>query len=357
MVIFKAAIGYFRFFCLCLVLFARRNSHPLVMGFLVNRSEDLFLRTLRDQGRILRCNYFRGGPGFHGRAAIWKLVLLRKLLPREASIVVWGYRDLLNLGFSLEDFFPKVTRIEAGLVPGISNGRDMSAFIHSDQGIYFDGRRPSQLEEALNRYPQMPKAIRIEQENTVRSIIAKRVSKFGVSNKTPFEFCRNPVLIVGQVPDDQALTYTQSLCKTNVELVDRVLNDPELTDGASVYYKPHPKNKQNRKELAYLQDKYSRLEIIPEDQGIIDLLEKKPVVATITSGVGLEAALRDCVVHCYGVSFYSNWGFTVDHVPCDRRRASLKAIDVAVEIMINQSTYIDPQTGAVIELTDLYKIE
>ncbi len=350
----KSILGHIRFFILCLKLILQRKSGPVVLGFLVNDNEKLFLPTVRQDARIIRLNYFRCAPGFGGEGAKAKLRFLLKILPDDLTCVVWGYRDLMNLGFKVEELIDDVIRIEAGLVPGLSDGRNVTAFLHSNKGIYFDGRSPSQLEDALNASAEAGTSERAENEKIIRSLVEKGVTKFTETDREPFELAAKAVLIIGQVRGDQALKFTDTACETNTDLVQKVLTDGTFDESHSFYYKAHPKNKFNDEEIAFLTETYPQVQLVPARLSIVDLLDQKPIVATITSGVGLEAALRGCEVHCYGVSFYSNWGFTVDHAPCDRRKATRSAIDVAAQIMINQTTYVDPNSGKQIHMRDIY---
>ena len=347
----KSLLGHVRYLFLCLTLMFQRGSGPVVLGFLVNKREALFLPTVRKGAKIVRVNFLRGAPGLDGTQAKAKLRFLLKLLPDDVTIVVWGYRDRINLGFHVEELISDVIRIEAGLVPGKPDGRNMTAFLRSRKGIYFDGRSASELEEQLNGLTSADTTA--PRENLIESLVKTGVTKFK-AERSEFKFADNPVLIVGQVRGDQALTYTDTACETNTDLARLVLGGGTFNSSHSFYYKAHPKNKQNEAEIRSLRESYPQLTILPTSLSIIDLLDQKPTVATITSGVGLEAALRGCQVHCYGVSFYSNWGFTVDHVPCARRTARLRAVDVAAAIMIDQTTYVDPATGAEIHMRDVY---
>lgn len=65
------------------------------------------------------------------------------------------------------------------------------------------------------------------------------------------------------------------------------------------------------------------------------MLVERLIVVMIIFGVGFEVVLWECIVYCYGVVFYFNWGFIVDYVFCDCWIVCFKVIDVVVEIMIN----------------------
>lgn len=351
----RSLLNHLKFYFLCLRLLVLPKNRQLVFGLSVNDKERRFLSAFAPDAIAIRANYFRGGFGFREHSARRKLTFIQRLLPSGTKTVVWGYRDHINLGFSFEEYFGEVTRIEAGLVPGPACERFLTSYIFSSKGMYFDGRQPSQLEEALNALTKGDIDRRLENEKTIDTLVKRGVTKFSPLDSEAYLLEEGSVLIIGQVRGDQALTYTDTVCATNTHLVEQVLSKTEWPETKRFYYKAHPKNKTNEREIADLQYRFPELQIVPEKQNIIELLEQQPIVATITSGVGLEAALRGCVVHCYGVSFYSNWGFTVDHVSCSRRTNTLRPIDVAVELMIRQSVYVDPETGHAVPLGTIYR--
>ena len=132
------------------------------------------------------------------------------------------------------------------------------------------------------------------------------------------------------------------MCNNNNAFVKHVMNKIAC-NYSNIYYKAHPKNSTNNNDVSIINKNFPKVEIINSNVNVIDALTNKPDVAVMTSGVGLEAAIRGCIVHCFGLSFYSNWGFTTDYVECDRRINTLTADDVLAHIIFNESVYFDEE--------------
>lgn len=188
-------------------------------------------------------------------------------------------------------------------------------------------------------------------------ILDNAITKYRHKVEVDTILSENAPLILGQVNGDQAIEKTECLYRTNFALLSGILENSIFPEEFKYFYKAHPKNADNHWEIQKIRQTYPSIVILDENQNLMELLRQKPTLATITSGAGLEAALRGCTVHCFGVSFYSHWGFTIDHLPCTRRTNKLSAEDVAAEIYINQSVYIDPVSKVVTPISDVYGLK
>ncbi|MDE0174991.1 MAG: hypothetical protein OYH76_07320 [Defluviicoccus sp.] len=318
---------------------------PLVIGFWINRSEVLAAAAVRPTARFVRF-------GFLSRHHCWSDDEVRELLETvarmtaedEPTVIVWGIRDRTH-GQDLDEWFPVVVRMESGLLPGPPGGRLKTAFMEDRAGIYFDGRRPSDCERAL----QALLAGYAERSPTARAVLDRvrhaRITKYVPGADAAVRLEPGGLLILGQVNRDQAVTETLTVAKTNFDLVVWMRETRPVEGVDRYYYKPHPLNRRdNDDEVARLLELYPDLEIVAPGVNVHRLFEQRPRVATMTSGAGLEAALHGCEVFTFGISFYSNFGFTVDHFDCPRRTNRLSAEDVAACMWLDRTVYVDPGT-------------
>jgi capsular polysaccharide export protein len=129
--------------------------------------------------------------------------------------------------------------------------------------------------------------------------------------------------------------------KGNLELIEAALGDAAA--GQKLIYRAHPKNPANEAELALVRDRFKdRVTIMAPTISFVQALSNKPHIVTMTSGAGLEAAVRGCRVTCHSVAFFSNWGFTWDMTPCPRRTNTLGAEDVFLYFYTRHSRYFHP---------------
>jgi capsular polysaccharide export protein len=296
--------------------------------------------------KFIRVNFPRAKRGWNSARFTSLLMRLADMtFGRPVTAIVWGYRDRKNHEVDVGGYFDRCVRVERGLVDPPKARR--SAFVVGDRSIYFDGREETDLERRLNTLeprllPRSP-----EGELLLTYILASALTKYPNTSEATTRPTARDLLIVGQCSGDQAILETHALARDNPGLMDLVAQ--HLLAGGHgferVYYKPHPRNGTNPADLCYLDARYPRIAVIDAGVSIMPLLEQRPTIATLTSGVGLEAAVRGCTVHTFGVAFYSHWGFTVDHVSCERRTNRLSPEDVFLFMLMEHTRYADPSTG------------
>jgi capsular polysaccharide export protein len=327
------------------IRFAPRNR-PLALGFFVSRSAHNVPRAVCPDATYIRVNFPRASHG-------WDTARFAELLKRFSSVVdgrqvtaiVWGRRDHSHHKFDVSRVFKHCLRVERGLLA--PPGAPKTAFIVGDSSIYFDGRESTDLERRLNKLEPGLLPHSAEGKRLLEHILASSLTKYAATSKTAMKPTVRDLLIVGQCTGDQAIIQTEAMKRDNPGLVDLAAKHLLSKEGAfeRVFYKPHPKNKTNAADLAYIRERYPAIAIVEDGVSIVPLLEQRPTIATLTSGVGIEAAVRGCPVHTFGVPFYSHWGFTVDHMPCGRRTNRLSAADVFLFMLMEHTRYADPKTG------------
>lgn len=269
---------------------------------------------------------------------------------------VWGLRDKLMLGVDLSDHFNDLIRVEAGLLTDTSSRKSIKSVIVNYRGIYYDGCRESDLEQGLNKL-SADYATKDEMTAAVVSkALARGVTKYNLPLSSHVKLPKEALLVIGQVTGDQAIEATDTVCRCNKSLIEYLCKVAPVNNVSSIYYKPHPMNPGNAREIESILETNPAVKIVPAKTNILPLLEQRPKVATLTSAAGLEAAVRGCEVHCFGVSFYSNWGFTKDYVKCVRRRNQLTAEDVFAYVLIKQTRYVDVESRHPVSVMEAFEL-
>jgi capsular polysaccharide export protein len=257
---------------------------------------------------------------------------LRGCESRGIVFYVWGYADKQFFSHSFSDHV-KTFRLETGLFGvGAKYGGAQFAYVIDSKAPYFDGRSVTDLETLLSQanagcWERDPKA-----KLLIERIALSKFQKYAeINGELKLNIAEGDVVVVGQCAGDAAWIETDSRVTTNVDLVDQAKNDFRVS---RIFYKPHPFNRTNNREIEQI-ERSGLAKIVPADVSFSEIAARRPVVVVNTSGAGLEAALRGCTVHTYGTSYYSHWGFTKDRTSCPRRTNRLTPQDVFY-VLINQ---------------------
>ncbi|WP_462321008.1 capsular polysaccharide biosynthesis protein [Halochromatium sp.] len=269
----------------------------------------------------------------------------------QPRVLLWGAQRPRRLLEHAQRLGCPVWRVEDGFLRSAGLGSDLSApasWVFDRQGIYFDPRRPSDLERLLAqadfRVAELARAAKLRQV-----LIETRLSKYNVGERARRPVVlgaagRRVILVPGQVPGDASLRLGCSGGPaTNAELLAQVRREhPD----AHILYKPHP-------DLLRGNRLGDRQPIDPEDYdqlltkaGIVSCLEVAHEVHTLTSLVGFEALLRGLPVHTYGWPFYAGWGLTIDHHPRAARARPLTLDALVAGVLLRYPRYVNPVTGA-----------
>jgi capsular polysaccharide export protein len=217
------------------------------------------------------------------------------------------------------------------------------SIVVDSQGIYFDPRRPSDLEQLLQQSRMDPQMLR-RAANLRQLIVNLGISKYGAgAQKLERRSPKRHLLIVGQVEDDRAVLEGLGP-SANAELLRRAR---EGNPDTYIIYKPHPDVEAGHRAGAIPDAICLQLadEVI-RDAPITSLIDLVDEVHVNTSLAGFEALLRGKEVITYGVPFYAGWGLTIDLGPIPDRRSTKRNIDelVAAALLL-YPRYLDPITG------------
>ncbi len=251
-------------------------------------------------------------------------------------LYVWGYADKQFFGFSFSDF-ATTFRLETGLfgVGARYNAKEFSYVVDS-KAPYFDGRGPTDLEQLLSTTPSGTWKSSLKATQFIQSVAGSDFQKYAEVNRDlDVRIGNRDVVIVGQCEGDAAWIETDTTVSDNINLVEEAA---KLFSGSQIFFKPHPFNRTNKRDIATVEQRDLARVVAPEIS-FAQIAAQRPIVVVNTSGAGLEAALRGCAVHTFGTSYYSHWGFTVDRTDCPRRSNRLTPEDVFYVLVFSYCKY------------------
>ncbi|MEM9837759.1 MAG: capsular polysaccharide biosynthesis protein [Pseudomonadota bacterium] len=263
----------------------------------------------------------------------------------DTPTAVWASRYLKN---SLDADQAQSTYslyAEDGFIRSSGLGADLvkpSSLVFDERGIYFDPRRPSDLEYLLEN-----RDLTVNQRERGAALIAalqeSRVSKYNVgSSSTTFDNVSKPIILVpGQVTNDASVLVGGAEVKSNRDLLLAVR---QARPDAHIAYKPHP-DVEVAGRPGHVPDADdiadSVLSYVSADAAITIADE----VHTITSLMGFEALLRRKRVTTYGRPFYAGWGLTSDKFETPRRTRTRSVEELVYLALVEYPLYASPLNG------------
>ncbi|MEM6374723.1 MAG: capsular polysaccharide biosynthesis protein [Pseudomonadota bacterium] len=257
----------------------------------------------------------------------------------QRRVMVWASKASASATAPfVEDGFLRSRGLGAQLVPPLS-------LICDGQGIYYDPRRPSDLETAISTRA----TLRPDQERRVDKLIAQVVeaglSKYNLGEAPPSLPDGHRILVPGQVEDDASIQLGTTDISTNLSLLQAVRS---AHPKAILLYKPHPDVEAGLRPGDISDAALHDLDALPlpgvNPAKLLPLIQE---VWTMTSLLGFEALLRGIPVTTLGAPFYAGWGLTRDlgDVPRDRRRARPRVEGLIHAALIDYPRYLDPVSG------------
>ena len=245
--------------------------------------------------------------------------------------------------YRIEDAFIRSVALGSGFAKPYSLGID-------SRGIYFDPRKPSDMEYLLEHHQFSAELL--ERAKKVRAeVIASKFSKYNHLEHANIEIDRakydKVILVTGQVEDDMSIKFG-AFGLNNRDLLEMV---KEQNPEAYIIYKPHPDVLSGNRKGSIPPEIIERC--ANEVQTLISIdscIAVADEIHTLTSGAGFDALLRGKKVFTYGMPFYAGWGLTTDYRQC-KRRTTVRTLDELVAVaLILFPRYISPKTGAFCEV-------
>ncbi len=262
-------------------------------------------------------------------------------VPDGSTLIVWGrngnHTNPAIRTVHLEDGFIRSVGLGADLIRPVS-------WIMDERGIYFDSRRPSDL-ELIFQTTTFNESLLSRSKNLRELIVAAGLTKYNVGTsgwKRPAHAVK-VILVPGQVETDASITFGSPVIQRNMDLLRSVR---EQNPDAYVIYKPHPDVLAGLRAEGQGENSASKwCNEIVTGAAMGDLLQLVDEVHVLTSLAGFEALLRGKSVTCYGQPFYAGWGLTTDMAPIPRRSRSLSIDELLAGALILHPVYLSRNSG------------
>lgn len=258
-------------------------------------------------------------------------------------LLVWGVPTEAVADEAQKARVPLV-RVEDGFLRSVGLGAALSApwsWVFDGQGIYYDPRTVSTLEEMLqNRQfgpEELARAAALRQRLVALGLSKYNADRAGLA--LPPVATGRRIFVPGQVEDDASVRLGASL--TIEQMLRRVRQE---NPDAFVVYKPHPD------VTAGLRRGYVP---VPGD-GLVDhcasgvalaeIFAQVDEVHTLTSLAGFEGLLHGLAVTVYGAPFYAGWGLTrdrADHPALARRTRRIELPHLVAATLLAYPRYYD----------------
>ena len=216
-------------------------------------------------------------------------------------------------------------------------------------GLYYDARQTSDLETSLSR-TGIDEREHGEAERAMALLRSLRLSKYNqglrtggkIAGLTPRDDGDRLVVVVDQVKGDASIAGALADDRSFQRLLDAaVAENPQST----IVVRTHPESLSGRR-TGYFGNVRSAGRIVVNHESLNpwELLDRKPVVYTVSSLLGFEALIAGCRVSCFGAPFYSGWGLTDDRVDVPRRARQVGLHEIVYKVYLEYVRYFDAWT-------------
>ena len=266
---------------------------------------------------------------------------------RIDGFIGWGRRSSGRRAVRLAARSGKaVVTLEDGFLRGFAAGRGepSHSYVIDREGIYFDALHPSGLDRLLLQ-PVIDVAAHRRAGRLMAQLRSARLSKYnnspvlapaaaGIPQGRPF------VLLVDQVAGDASIAGAGANAASFRAMLEHATRHHP---GKTLVVRTHPA----AGERSLLRQAASALGVeivVPPRMNPWPVLEEADCVYTVSSQLGFEALMAERTVHCFGTTYYSGRGLTVDHDQLSPARLPATLEQVFHAAYIDYSHYLDLHT-------------
>lgn len=275
-------------------------------------------------------------------------------------VVGWGHKSTAERArrharkhalpyIALEDGFLRSLTLASAGYPGMS-------LVVDHQGIYYDARQPSDLEQLIIESPQRQDAELLQRAClAMQQLREQRLSKYNHAPEKRLPAChkRQRILVVDQTAGDASVEGGMANAQTFIDM----LNDACALPDTEVWVKVHPDVIAGKKQGYLLEGARQRgCTLLSDDINPWSLFEQVDAVHVVTSQLGFEAVMAGLPVTCHGVPFYAGWGLTEDRQQCSRRGCSRTLEQVFAAAYLQYSRYANPYTRTAASLEEIIQL-
>jgi capsular polysaccharide export protein len=274
---------------------------------------------------------------------LWPFVLPHKI----DGFVGWGRRPSALRAMRLAARTGKeLVTLEDGFLRGFAPGQaePSHSFVIDRHGIYFDAARRSGLEDLLSR-PEGDAEKLARARGLMAQLRETRLSKYNNSPILSPEAAGVPagrpyVVLVDQVAGDASIAGACATADSFRAMLEHaVAGNP----GKTIVVRTHPAA--GERSLLRQAAKAAGVDIVvPDRMNPWPLLEGADSVYTVSSQLGFEALLAGRQVHCFGTTYYSGRGLTVDHNERSTGKVPATLEQVFHAAYLDYSHYLDLHT-------------
>jgi len=262
-----------------------------------------------------------------------------------SAVAGWGHKPTADRARAAAERagLPYVA-IEDGFLRSLKPGmvQRPSALVIDRSGIYYDSRRPSDLEQILGNETFSTEDCR-RAETLLGEIARLRLSKYntGLDSLEGLDLPRNRplVIVTDQTFGDQSVTGGLADGKTFDAMMEAAVSE---NPGAAVVAKLHPETVAGTKPGYLLKLAQARnIPVITANLCPWALFDLSPKIYTVSSQLGFEGLMAGLEVICFGMPFYAGWGLTGDRQKVERRKRTLSRAELAAGVYLRYSHYFD----------------
>jgi len=274
---------------------------------------------------------------------------LRRQAQRGGAIVIWAAREPDDFAEAARAQGAALVRIEDGFLRSVGLGSNHfggASLVVDPEGIYFDPRTPSALEQLLQTgefdAPLLARAAGLRE-----FLVRHGLTKYNVGTRHHPPLGGRPgqarILVPGQVENDASIRCGAPATRSNLELLRGVR---EAEPDAWIIYKPHPDIEAGTRpgQVEEAQALHFADQVV-NSVCAGSILPYVDAVHTLTSLLGFEALLRGLPVTVWGLPFYAGWGLTDDKITLPRRTRRLNLDELVAGTLILYPLYADTETG------------
>ena len=275
-------------------------------------------------------------------------------------VVGWGHKSTAEFArcYAREHDFSYVA-LEDGFLRSLtlaSAGYPAMSLVVDHQGVYYDARQPSDLEQLIVEAPQQQDAQLLSRARlAMQCIREQRLSKYNHAPEKHLPACQKSqrILVVDQTAGDASIEGGMANAQTFIDMLREACSPPDT----EVWVKVHPDVIAGKKQ-GYLLDEARKLgcTLLSDDMNPWSLFEQVDAVHVVTSQLGFEALMAGLPVTCHGLPFYAGWGLTEDRQQCSRRGHFRTLEQVFTAAYLQYSRYANPYTQKAASLEEIIQL-
>jgi capsule polysaccharide export protein KpsC/LpsZ len=248
--------------------------------------------------------------------------------------------------------------LEDGFLRSIGRDEPPLSLILDETGVYYDARRPSDMERAIARNAAAGEGPRRRRARALAELWRRAgLSKYNHQPELAEAIGVPYVLVADQCRGDLSLAGGLAgwrSCARFDQMVQAALDEhPDCM----VLIKTHPDHLSHGRAglLRAGRPGHPRLRVLATPCHPARLVAGARAIYTLTSLLGFEGLIWGRPVRCFAMPFYAGWGLTQDTMPAPARRAqphvtapAPQAVDLADLVhaaLIDLPRYVDPRHG------------